>query len=242
MPGLTPTSGGLTPGGLTPGCIIGGDDQGCPQGYQWPTTTPPPILNGWEDICAAGKAGVKFLAHWGFTQIDHVPHDPMAYVEQFFKAHRLTHVVCEKHKDPSSGTWFSFTFPGISPETCLQGGVDAWHGTTMFALPSIIKMKKLIAGPALPKGIYCHRQGSASKAQSYTCHTPIGHGLLLAPLLKLKVINPRKVRVDQWLVEDPSNCSIEKVFVRVVSISGLTPGREWLTKPWMESPPSELPF
>ena len=218
-------------GGLK-GCIIGGPDQACPLGYVWPPTTPPPKLE-YDDLQSAGKVGLKFLAGWGFTAMDSLVANPLEYLQAFWRSQGLDGTLAAHHTDPTSGHWYSFTFPGISLEDCLPEGQTAWHGTTIFALPSIIKMKKLVPGSALPKGIYCHRMGSASKAQSYMCHTPIGHGLLLAPMLKLRVISPRKVRVDQWLVEE-ANCSIEKVFVRVVRISGLEPGREWLTKPWME--------
>ena len=185
-------------------------------------------------MASAGKAGMKFLSRWGFGEFHGVIDNTRPYVEQFFTSQGLHHEACDHHPDPSKGEWFSFTFPGISPETCLEDGQAAWHGTTLFALPSIIRQQKLVPGPAQPKGIYCHRQGTASKAQSYMMHTPIGHGLLLAPLLQLRVMNPRKIRADQWLVDDPSNCSIEKVYIRVVCMSDLEPGREWLTMPWMD--------
>ena len=110
---------------------------------------------------------------------------------------------------------------------------SAWHGTSLFAIPGIARDGRMKAGPAEPNGIYCHKLGTKSKAQSYMLHTPIGGGIVVAPLVQLRVRDPKRVRVDQWLVQ-PENCSVEMIHFRVVSIGGLTPGREWLSTPWME--------
>ena len=103
----------------------------------------------------------------------------------------------------------------------------------MFAIPDIIPEGRMKAGPAVPTGIYCHKLGTKSKAQSYMAYTPIGGGIFIAPLVQLRVRNPQRVRVDQWLVQPP-DASIETICFRVVNIGGMAAGREWLTQPWLE--------
>ena len=136
-------------------------------------------------------------------------------------------------EDPHAGMWYSFSFPehGISAEACPTDGTRAWHGTSVFAIPGIVHEGKMLVGPATPPGIYCHKLGTKSKAQSYTYHTPIGGGIFIAPLVQLRVRNPKNVRVDQWLVQ-PDECWVEMVHFRVVSLHGLEAGREWLTAGW----------
>ena len=62
-------------------------------------------------------------------------------------------------------------------------------------------------------------------------HTPVGGGLFIAPLIELEVVSPRKVRVDEWIVEDPDACRITKIHFRLVRMSQLSDGREWVTRP-----------
>ena len=235
---LTAAPEGPTPPvtGVATGCFEGGAP-GCPPGYMWPPSEVallnPPKVDESSTMCY-GHRGIRFLQEIGFwCSADEQRDVSEAYIVVFVHALGVRHVLAETFADPDAGTWYRYHFPecGISPERCLDPAVDAWHGTSIFGVASIIKEGKMRPGPAEPLGIYCHMLGTKSKAQSYMYHTPIGGGILIAPLVHLKIRNHRRVRVDQWLVQ-PQDCSINSILFRAVTIRGLAPGREWLTVGW----------
>lgn len=222
--------------GVATGCFEGGAP-GCPPGYMWPPSEVallnPPRVNASSTTCY-GHRGIRFLKEIGFwCSADAQREVSEAYINVFVHALGVRHVLAETFADPEAGTWYRYHFPecGICPERCLDPAVDAWHGTSIFGVASIIKEGRMRPGQAEPSGIYCHKQGTKSKAQSYMYHTPIGGGVLIAPLVHLRIRNHQRVRVDQWLVQ-PQDCSIDSILFRVVTIGGLASGREWLTVGW----------
>ena len=183
-----------------------------------------------QESQAMGKAGMRFLKeHCFFCPPEHEAPLDASVLVALFESQGLVPMLQVSFDDPLAGRWYSFTFPGVSSEACIEDGAEAWHGTNMFRLCDIVSEGRLKPGPAEPRGIYCHKLGSKSKAQSYAFATPIGRGIFAMPLLKLRVLDPERVRVDQWIVKAEKNCSIEAVMVRLVQQSKLSPGREWLT-------------
>ena len=134
------------------------------------------------------------------------------------------------YNDPHRGVWSMFHFPSFD-QSVIPDSVVAWHGTHWYTVGSIVRDGNLKPGQSLPRGIYCHKNGSKSKAQSYSCYSPIGGGPFVAPLFELGVRNPVKIRGDQWLVADPQNCCIKFLHVHMLRQSDLAAGTEWIALP-----------
>ena len=186
------------------------------------------------EVTAFGEKGVKFLHAIGYwCEPADVLEVSSAYVTCWLKSFAKDATLVKMFEDPHAGMRHSFPCPehGIPAEARPPDGTRARHGTNMLAIPGIAHEGKTLVGPATPPGIHCHKLGAKSKAQSYTYHTPIGGGIFIAPLVPLRVRNPKNVCVDQWLVQ-PDECWVEMVHFRVVSFDGLEAGREWLIAGW----------
>ncbi len=104
---------------------------------------------------------------------------------------------------------------------------DAFHGTTLQALPKIVRDGELLAGAAEPKAIYGFKPCLQEKSLGYAPHTRLASGVFASASLQIKMEGqdawnpPKKIRVDQWI---SARATPVKVFIDVLFAEAIALG------------------
>ena len=156
-------------------------------------------------------------------------------IKGFFWKRGIQFDLLQEYPDPYEGVWYQFDFPalGLTPANTFENAyaARAWHGSHWFAVASILQKGALVPGSAEPRGVYCHKNGTKSKAQGYMMHTPLGCGLFAAPMWQLSVQNYERIRGDQWIIRNENDVKIMSLHVHVLRQSELKTGHHTINIP-----------
>ena len=87
---------------------------------------------------------------------------------------------------------------------------QAWHGTSLPFLASILESGRLLPGPADPDGVFCHKEQTKDKAWFYApaCCVSTDFGVWMSVLIRVNAAGkggrepPKTVRRDQWFTQE----------------------------------------
>ena len=87
---------------------------------------------------------------------------------------------------------------------------QAWHGTSLPFLASILESGRLLPGPTDPDGVFCHKEQTKDKAWFYApaCCVSTDFGVWMSVLIRVNAAGkwgrepPKTVRRDQWFTQE----------------------------------------